>query len=81
MFCSDHVVAYDSVQGVMFPAMHAMLGQWAPPLERSFFASMVIAGQKQKNQFSEAITVYVYNLAGQQYDISLCRSVQHVIKW
>ena len=29
----------------MFPAMHAMLGQWAPPLERSFLGSMVVAGQ------------------------------------
>jgi len=33
------------VQGVMFPAMHAMLGQWAPPMERSFLGSMVVAGQ------------------------------------
>jgi len=46
--CSDvaevgsRVVA--TVQGVLFPAMHAMLGQWAPPMERSFLGSMVVAG-------------------------------------
>jgi len=25
--------------------MHAILGQWAPPMERSFLGSMVVAGQ------------------------------------
>ena len=33
-----------TVQGALFPAMHAILGQWAPPLERSFLGSMVVAG-------------------------------------
>ena len=32
------------LQGVFFPAIHAMFGQWAPPMERSFLGSMSIAG-------------------------------------
>ena len=32
------------VQGVFFPAIHAMFGQWAPPVERSFLGSMSMAG-------------------------------------
>jgi len=27
-----------------FPAMHAMLGKWAPPLERSMMATLALAG-------------------------------------
>lgn len=33
-----------SIQGVTFPAMHTMLAQWVPPLERSKFAAIVYAG-------------------------------------
>jgi len=28
----------------MFPAMHAMLGQWTPPLERSKLSGITYAG-------------------------------------
>lgn len=38
--------------GVLFPAMHAMLGQWAPPMERSFLGSMVVAGTMMGNVVS-----------------------------
>uniref|UniRef100_A0A1B0DG88 Major facilitator superfamily (MFS) profile domain-containing protein n=1 Tax=Phlebotomus papatasi TaxID=29031 RepID=A0A1B0DG88_PHLPP len=31
-------------EGVTFPAMHAMLAKWIPPLERSKFAAVVYAG-------------------------------------
>lgn len=31
-------------EGVTFPAMHAMLARWVPPLERSKFAAFVYAG-------------------------------------
>jgi len=33
------------MQGVTFPAMHAMLGKWAPPLERSMMATLAFAGK------------------------------------
>jgi len=28
----------------MFPAMHAMLGQWTPPMERSKLSGITYAG-------------------------------------
>lgn len=31
-------------EGVTYPAMHAMLAHWIPPLERSMFAAVVYAG-------------------------------------
>jgi len=31
-------------QGAMFPAMHAMLGQWTPPMERSKLSGIIYAG-------------------------------------
>lgn len=33
-------------EGVTFPAMHAMLARWIPPLERSKFAAYVYAGKQ-----------------------------------
>jgi len=33
-----------SCQGAMFPAMHAMLGQWTPPMERSKLSGITYAG-------------------------------------
>lgn len=32
-------------EGVTYPAMHAMLAKWIPPLERSKFAAYVYAGK------------------------------------
>src|SRR6218665_3391320 len=32
-------------QGALYPAMHAMLGQWAPPMERSKLCGITYAGQ------------------------------------
>ena len=34
----------NNLQGVTFPAWNAMLGKWAPPLERTVMASIVVAG-------------------------------------
>ena len=33
-----------SLQEVTYPAMHALLGKWAPPLERSRMATMALCG-------------------------------------
>lgn len=35
--------------GALFPAMHAMLGQWAPPLERSLLCGLTYAGTMMGN--------------------------------
>jgi len=37
---------YDSGlgEGVTFPVMHAMLAQWAPPLERTRLCAIIYAG-------------------------------------
>jgi len=35
----------DHLQGALFPAMHAMLGQWAPPMERSLLCGLTYAGK------------------------------------
>jgi ACS family sodium-dependent inorganic phosphate cotransporter-like MFS transporter 5 len=35
--------------GALFPAMHAMLGQWAPPMERSKLCGLVMAGTMMGN--------------------------------
>jgi len=32
-------------KGALFPAMHAMWGKWAPPLERSKLTSITYAGE------------------------------------
>lgn len=32
-------------EGVTYPAMHAMLAKWIPPMERSKFAAYVYAGK------------------------------------
>lgn len=32
-------------EGVTYPAMHAMLARWIPPMERSKFAAYVYAGK------------------------------------
>ena len=39
---SHHVCSV--CQGAMFPAMHAMLGQWIPPLERSKLCAVTYTG-------------------------------------
>ncbi|XP_065897733.1 sialin-like [Dysidea avara] len=36
-------------EGVTFPALNAMLGKWAPPLERSVMATIVITGPNVGN--------------------------------
>lgn len=33
------------LQGALYPAMHAMLGQWTPPMERSKLCGITYAGQ------------------------------------
>ena len=32
------------MQGVTYPAMHALLGKWAPPLERSRMVTIALCG-------------------------------------
>jgi hypothetical protein len=36
---------FTDMQGVTFPATHAMISKWAPPLERSMMATTIYAGQ------------------------------------
>jgi len=38
-----------TVQGVFFPAIHAMFGHWSPPMERSIIGSMSMAGWSLRN--------------------------------
>lgn len=50
-------------EGVTFPAMHAMLAKWIPPLERSKFAAYVYAGQFNKKPGSIIIlTKYIFHM-------------------
>ena len=44
MLKSLFTIFYLCFQGVTFPAMHAMWGVWAPPLERSRLSSLGYAG-------------------------------------
>lgn len=43
-------------EGVTFPAMHAMWGRWAPPVERSFLISMTYAGSQFGTVISQPIS-------------------------
>ena len=45
-----------SFQGVTFPAMHAMWGSWAPPLERSKLATFTYAGSHMGTIISSPIS-------------------------
>ena len=44
--CSElhHFHLCSLLQGVTYPAMHALLGKWAPPLERSRMATIALSG-------------------------------------
>lgn len=48
LFIATRVLAGLS-EGVTYPAMHAMLARWIPPLERSKFAAYVYAGMYSQN--------------------------------
>lgn len=43
-------------EGVTFPAMHAMWGRWAPPIERSFLISLTYAGSQFGTVISQPIS-------------------------
>ena len=43
-------------QGVTFPAMHAILGRWAPPVERSFLVSLCYAGSQMGTVLAQPIS-------------------------
>jgi len=43
-------------EGVTFPAMHAMWGRWAPPVERSFLISLTYAGSQFGTVISQPIS-------------------------
>lgn len=49
-------------EGVTFPAMHAMLARWIPPLERSKFAAYVYAGANFGTVVSLPISGYLCSL-------------------
>ncbi len=38
-------------EGVTFPVMHAMLAQWAPPLERTRLCATMYAGAQVNSKF------------------------------
>ena len=42
IFATCHLSS--SLQGVTYPAMHALLGKWAPPLERSRMVTIALCG-------------------------------------
>ena len=43
-------------EGLTFPAMHAMLAKWAPPLERSRMGAYIYAGAQIGTAISTPIT-------------------------
>jgi len=43
-------------EGVTFPAMHAMWGRWAPPIERSFLISVTYAGTHFGTVISQSVS-------------------------
>lgn len=49
-------------EGVTFPAMHAMLARWVPPLERSKFAALVYAGANFGTVISLPLSGYLCSL-------------------
>lgn len=49
-------------EGVTFPAMHAMLARWVPPLERSKFAALVYAGANFGTVISLPLSGYLCDL-------------------
>lgn len=49
-------------EGVTYPAMHAMLAKWIPPLERSKFAAYVYAGMLYRI-FPQFILIYTTTFA------------------
>ncbi|XP_064652754.1 sialin-like isoform X2 [Lineus longissimus] len=53
-------------EGVTYPTMHAMMGKWAPPLERSRLLSVAYAGGQIGTAVSMPITGYLckYGFAG-----------------
>ena len=37
--------AFVALQGVAFPAMHAILGKWSPPKERTIMSALTYSGK------------------------------------
>ena len=52
---------FQSDQGVTFPAMHSMLAEWAPPLERSKMATFVFTGNYHPPGFLTIVLGTLYN--------------------
>ncbi|GIY75448.1 hypothetical protein CEXT_252182 [Caerostris extrusa] len=46
-------------EGVTFPAMNAMIGRWAPKMERSRMAAIIYSGAAVGNVFSFALSGYI----------------------
>ena len=51
-------------EGVTFPVMHAMLSEWAPPLERSKLATFIYAGTMMGTVVSLPITGLICDTLG-----------------
>ncbi|XP_064652399.1 sialin-like [Lineus longissimus] len=51
-------------EGVTFPAMHAMWGNWAPPLERSKLGAFTYTGAHMGTVFSLPISGFLCDYAG-----------------
>lgn len=51
-------------EGVTFPVMHAMLAEWAPPLERSKLSTLIYTGSMMGTVISLPLTGYICDTLG-----------------
>eukprot|EP00096_Caligus_rogercresseyi_P008336 TRINITY_DN269_c2_g1_i1.p1 TRINITY_DN269_c2_g1~~TRINITY_DN269_c2_g1_i1.p1 ORF type:complete len:500 (-),score=70.74 TRINITY_DN269_c2_g1_i1:268-1767(-) len=54
-------------EGVTFPAMHAMLSQWAPPLERSRMSAFTYTGAQLGTVVSEPVSGFLITALGWEW--------------
>ncbi|XP_040570382.1 sialin [Lepeophtheirus salmonis] len=54
-------------EGVTFPAMHAMLSQWAPPLERSRMSAFTYTGAQLGTVISEPLSGFLISELGWEW--------------
>ena len=51
-------------EGVTFPVMHAMLAEWAPPLERSKLSTLIYTGSMMGTVISLPLTGIICDTLG-----------------